>query len=70
MLKPEPRMCWSIWRMNAMPNVSRSDIKSLVRYLSDAAQVYDQMRGQRYVCRAEMIRRQVAKLNKKLCQDE
>lgn len=53
-----------------MPKVSKSDIKSLVRYLSDAAQVYDQMKGQRYVCRAEMIRRQVAKLNKKLCQDE
>lgn len=53
-----------------MPNISKSDIRSLVRYLSDAAQVYDQMRGQRHVCRKEMIRRMVAKLNNKLCQEE
>lgn len=45
MLKPDPRRCWNIWRTNVMPNISKSDIKSLVRYLSDAAQVYDQMKG-------------------------
>jgi hypothetical protein len=41
-----------------------------VAYLDDAAKLYDTQRGQRYVCRAWVIRRLIEKLNRKLKKDE
>jgi hypothetical protein len=43
-----------------------SDIRQAVKYLDDAAQLYDQQQAQRYVSRAYFIRRLARKLNKKL----
>lgn len=49
-----------------MPQVSTTDIKRAIKYLNDAATVYDHMPGQRNVCRAWSIRQLVRKLSKKL----
>lgn len=69
MLKHEQRNACTTWRMNDM-QISRTDAKTIAKYLHDAALLYDRQKGQRNVCRAEMIRRQIAKINKKLCQEE
>lgn len=50
--------------------VCKSDVRTIARYLSDAARVYDALPGLRNVCRAWVIRRLVKKLNKKLSENE
>lgn len=49
-----------------MPDISKTDIQKIIKYLSDAAVLYDTMHGQRQVCRAWVIRQLITKLNKKL----
>ncbi len=44
----------------------KTDIQTIIKYLNDAALVYDKQPGQRNVCRAWMIRRLIKKLNKKV----
>lgn len=46
--------------------VCKTDIRNIIRYLDDAAKLYDTQRGQRNVCRAWVIRRLIEKLNRKL----
>lgn len=46
--------------------ISITDLRKIVKYLGDAAGVYDQMPGQRNVCRAWVIRQLIKKLNRKL----
>lgn len=43
-------------------NISRTDTLRLVKYLTDAALLYDEHRGQKYVCRAHMLRQMASKL--------
>ena len=50
--------------------VCKTDIRNIIRYLDDAAKLYDTHRGQRHVCRAWVIRRLIEKLNRKLKKDE
>jgi hypothetical protein len=50
--------------------ICKTDVKKIVAYLDDAAKLYDTQRGQRYVCRAWVIRRLIEKLNRKLKKDE
>lgn len=50
--------------------VCKTDIRNIIRYLDDAAKLYDTHRGQRNVCRAWVIRRLIEKLNRKLKKDE
>ena len=50
--------------------VCKTDIRNIIRYLDDAAKLYDTHRGQRYVCRAWVIRRLIEKLKRKLVKDE
>ena len=50
--------------------VCKTDIRNIIRYLDDAAKLYDTHRGQRYVCRSWVIRRLIEKLNRKLKKDE
>lgn len=47
-------------------NISNTDAQKIIKYLNDAALVYDNMQGQRYSCRAWVIRRTTRKLLKKL----
>lgn len=47
-------------------DICKTDIKTIIRLLDDAARLYDMQRGQRYVSRAWVIRRLIHKLNKKL----
>lgn len=49
--------------------VCKTDIRNIIRYLDDAAKLYDTQQGQRSVCRAWVIRRLIKKLNKKLSKD-
>ena len=51
-------------------DVCKTDIRNIIRYLDDAAKLYDTLRGQRYVCRAWVIRRLIEKLNRKLIKNE
>ena len=46
--------------------ISKTDIQKIVKYLNDAAVLYDSQPGQRNVCRAWVIRQLIEKLNKKL----
>jgi hypothetical protein len=50
--------------------ISRTDLNKLIKYLDDAAKLYDKQRGQRYVCRAWCLRRMIEKLNKKLYKND
>lgn len=50
--------------------ISKTDVHTIIKYLNDAAKLYDQQRGQRYVCRAHMIRQLINKLNNKLIKNE
>lgn len=49
-----------------MPDLSNTDIKLVIRYLTDAALLYDTHTGLRYTSRAWVIRRLIRKLNVKL----
>lgn len=46
--------------------ICKTDILKIVKYLSDAAVMYDNQPGQRNTCRAWVIRQLIRKLNKKL----
>ena len=46
--------------------ICKTDILKIIKYLSDAAVMYDSLPGQKNVCRAWVIRRLIKKLNKKL----
>ena len=50
--------------------ISKTDTTRLIAYLESAACLYDQHKGQRYVCRAHMLRQMAAKLERKLCKKE
>lgn len=45
--------------------ICKTDVRKIIRYLDDAAKLYDTRRGQRNVCRAWVIRRMIEKLEKK-----
>lgn len=49
-----------------MPDICNTDIKKAVKYLSDAAALYDTMPGRRNECRAWVIRHLIKKINKKV----
>lgn len=44
--------------------VCKTDMQRIIKYLDDAAKLYDTQPGQRSVCRAWVIRRLISKLNK------
>lgn len=46
--------------------VCKTDVLRIIKYLEDAAALYDRQQGQRFVCRAWMIRRLTKKLKQKL----
>lgn len=46
--------------------ICKTDVRKIILYLDDAAKIYDAQRGQRYRCRAWVIRRLIEKLEKKL----
>lgn len=46
--------------------ICKTDVQSIIKYLYDAAKVYDTMKGQRNKCRAWVIRQTIKKLEKKL----
>ncbi|WP_039864078.1 hypothetical protein [Prevotella amnii] len=46
--------------------ICKSDIEKIIKYLEDAASLYDKTKGQRYVSRACCIRQLVTKLKRKL----
>ena len=46
--------------------ICKTDIQKIVKYLNDAAKIYDTLPGQRNVCRAWVIRQQTKNLEKKL----
>lgn len=46
--------------------ICKTDIDKIVRYLDDAARLYNEMKGQRYVSRAWCIRRLSSKLKSKI----
>ena len=45
--------------------VCKTDMQKIIKYLDDAAIMYDNHPGQRNVCRAWVIRQLIKKLNKK-----
>lgn len=47
-------------------DVCKTDLQKIVKYLGDAAVMYDKQQGQRNVCRAWVIRQLIRKLNKKV----
>ncbi|MEG2599884.1 MAG: hypothetical protein RSA66_10475, partial [Muribaculaceae bacterium] len=47
-------------------DVCKTDMQKIVKYLSDAAVLYDRQQGQRNVCRAWVIRQMTRKINNKL----
>lgn len=46
-------------------DICKTDIKTIIRLLDDAAKLYDKQHGQRYVSRAWVIRRLIKKLKNK-----
>lgn len=46
--------------------ICKTDVQKIIKYLCDAAAMYDRQPGQKNVCRAWVIRRLIAKINKKL----
>lgn len=49
-----------------MPDLCKTDLKLVIKYLTDAALLYDTRPGLRYSSRAWVIRRLIRKLNVKL----
>ncbi len=47
-------------------DVCKTDVQKIIKYLDDAAQMYDTLHGQRYCCRAWVIRQIRNKLYNKL----
>lgn len=46
--------------------ICKTDMQKIIKYLDDAAKVYDTLPGKRNTCRAWVIRQQIKKLQKKL----
>lgn len=46
--------------------ICKTDMEKIIKYLEDAACLYDKTKGQRYVSRAWCIRQLVTKLKRKL----
>lgn len=46
--------------------VCKTDMQKIIKYLGDAAGMYDTLPGQRNTCRAWCIRQLIRKLNRKL----
>ena len=46
--------------------ICKSDIEKIIKFLEDAASLYHETKGQRYVSRAWCIRQLVTKLQRKL----
>nr|UWI14016.1 MAG: hypothetical protein [Bacteriophage sp.] len=46
--------------------ICKTDMQKIIKYLDDAAKLYDTLPGQRNICRAWVIRQQVKKLQRKL----
>lgn len=46
--------------------ICKTDMQKIIKYLDDAAKVYDTLPGQRNTYRAWVIRQQIKKLQKKL----
>lgn len=46
--------------------ICKTDLKKIIKYLDDAALLYERTSGQRNISRAWIIRRLIKKLNKKL----
>lgn len=46
--------------------ICKTDMQKIIKYLDDAAKVYDSLPGQRNNCRAWVIRQMIKKLEKKL----
>lgn len=47
-------------------DVCKTDMQKVVKYLDDAARLYDTLPGRRNACRAWVIRNLIRKLNHKL----
>lgn len=47
-------------------DISKTDICTLIRYLTDASRVYDSLPGQKNVMRRDMLNRMKDKLQKKI----
>lgn len=50
--------------------ICKTDLQKIIKYLGDAAVLYDTMPGQRNVCRAWVIRQLIRKINNKLKDNE
>lgn len=50
--------------------ICKTDVRTVIKYLEDAARLYDTQKGQRNVCRAWAIRRLTGKIEKKLSKTE
>lgn len=50
-----------------MTDICKTDLQRAMKYLLDAADLYDRQPGQRAASRAWCIRRLTAKINRKLC---
>lgn len=50
--------------------ICTTDLRKTIKYLSDSLELYDKRNEQRYVGRAQMIRRLIKKLSKKLNTEE
>lgn len=48
--------------------ICKTDVQKIIKYLDDAAKMYDTIPGQRNVCRAWVIRNLIKKMSKKLKQ--
>ena len=44
--------------------ISRTDLHKVIKYLSDAQEIYNTMKGQRYVCRSWSIGQMIKKLQR------
>ena len=49
-----------------MADLCKTDLQKVIKYLNDAATLYDAQQGQRYSCRAWCIRQLTQKLKKKI----
>lgn len=46
--------------------ICKTDMEKIIKYLEDAASLYDKTKGQRFVSRAWCIRQLITKLKRKL----
>lgn len=50
--------------------ICKTDVRKIIQYLNDSAILYDNQKGLRSSCRAQMLRRLSKKLNNKLSKNE